>query len=572
MNSELALRACPETKAPAKTAEQWLEPAAALACTAFVAVLLVVVTLKAGPLWRDETNSINLAQMPSLKDLWSNLRFDSCPLLWPLVLRGWSFLGLAGTDLGIRALGLVIGLLFLACLWLCAWWMGGRGPVISLALLGSLPMAINIVGANRAYGLALCLLLLSFGALWRVVECPSTARLTVAALVAVLFVHCVYYDVIFLYGMLFGAAVVVVRRKQWRTLAALAAIGAGTGLSLALYLPVIAQSPRSGFSQVPFDFWTLWTKLSLAVTAHGSAWTPTSPGPDVWTWVILVLVGLGVTAGLQGRWTRQADGFHWSPAEPGCARPGADLALFGSISMLCGTVGYGCFLLSLQLPTEAWYYVAALTLCAISLEATLATPLRAVRPWGVMRVGFLLLIMVWRGGSVLEEALTRRTNIDLIAGRLCEEAREGDLVLVYGPWEGITFDRYYHGAAQWLTVPPIGSHKLHRSDLVIEKLSENQPLGPALAAIDNAFATGHDVWVVGHMQRATRVLPLPYSPNQPPKWGLGDYFNNWSAQVMAHLLARSHPVTTSALPLDRPVNHLEDLPLMRFVQHPSRSE
>jgi hypothetical protein len=44
-------------------------------------MLLVLTAMHAGPLWRDETNTFNLAHMPSLRDIWHNLQFDSFPLL-----------------------------------------------------------------------------------------------------------------------------------------------------------------------------------------------------------------------------------------------------------------------------------------------------------------------------------------------------------------------------------------------------------------------------------------------------------------------------------------------------------
>ena len=115
------------------------ETAAALIGTVFSAMLLVLTAMNAGPLWRDETNTFNLAHMPSLRDLWNNLPFDSCPLLWLFVLRGCGMLGLTNHDIGIRILGLFVGLFFLASLWLCQHSIGGRAPTLSIALLGGLP-------------------------------------------------------------------------------------------------------------------------------------------------------------------------------------------------------------------------------------------------------------------------------------------------------------------------------------------------------------------------------------------------------------------------------------------------
>jgi len=163
------------------------ETAAALIGTTFSAILLILTAMNAGPLWRDEINTLSMAQMPSWKDFWNNLPFESFPPLWPLLLRLCGFLGVTESDAAIRMVGLCVGLSFLASLWLCSRWLGGRAPILSIALLGSLPAFIFIAGANRAYGLAACLLVLSFGMIWRVVELPSRSRILWCGLICVLF-------------------------------------------------------------------------------------------------------------------------------------------------------------------------------------------------------------------------------------------------------------------------------------------------------------------------------------------------------------------------------------------------
>jgi hypothetical protein len=50
-----------------------VETVAALIGTAVSATLLVLAAMNAGPLWRDETNTFNLAHMPSFRDIWINL-------------------------------------------------------------------------------------------------------------------------------------------------------------------------------------------------------------------------------------------------------------------------------------------------------------------------------------------------------------------------------------------------------------------------------------------------------------------------------------------------------------------
>ena len=72
----------------------------------------------AGPLWRDEVCSFDVATMPTLKKGWDLLAFENQPVVHYLVLRGWCALGFGATDVGLRVLGLVISILLLSALWL----------------------------------------------------------------------------------------------------------------------------------------------------------------------------------------------------------------------------------------------------------------------------------------------------------------------------------------------------------------------------------------------------------------------------------------------------------------------
>ncbi len=526
-----------------------------LAATALIAAWLILTMLNAGPLWRDETNSLNVARMPSLAEAWHR---ESFPALWLLLLRLWDGAGFAESDLGIRALGLLVGFTFLGSLWLCIRWLRGRAPTLTLALIGTLPAFINIVGANRAYGLALALLVLSFGALWRVVEAPSRSRVVVAGMIGALFLQCVYYDAIFYCAMLIGGALVAVRRRQWKTLAALVGIGGVAGSTLLIYLPVFrSSSPYLAMLKGVFGPSLLWAKINGAVAARSSAQAPGAPGPEIWTWVVLIAIGAIVAAAAQAR---RPD----KPAE--CSGP--DLALFSGVTMLGGTAGYLCFLLRLQFLTEPWYYIGMLALCAISLDGILSTPWPALRPWGFIRVVFLVLMVAWNRGATWEEARTRRTNVDLVAAALERSATERDLIIVRGAWEGISFDRYYQGKARWVTVPPLDSHEIHRTDLVWEKLNQPEPMAPVLDEITRALRSGGRVWVVGRakvMTRGDAQLPRP-----EPATGryLGPYMDYWSAQVMAHLAREALPPDRIPVPVDGPVNYQEDLPLLRFSGRP----
>ena len=542
------------------------ETAVALVGTVFAVVLLVLAAMHAGPLWRDEVNTANVAQMPSLKELWNNMAFESFPPLWPLLLRGWSFLGLAGSDSGIRVLGLLVGLFFLVSLWLCSRWIGGRSPILSVALLGSLPAFIFIIGANRAYGLASGLLVLSFGMIWRVVEVPSRSRILWAGLTCFLFAHCVYYDVVFLCAMLAGGVLVAIRRRQWKTVWALAGIGAVSGASLAIYLPIIHR----GSAFVPmvrqpfFDSSALWHGFCNALAAQSSAQSWTFNGSQAWLWVWILLVGSVVALVMQRAHGRQAQ----NPEAAVTVRVRADLALFCVVSILLGIAGYVAFLLNLQYFIQPWYCVVLFCICAISLDGILGANWPVLRPWGLLRIGFMTVMMTWSARSAWEEAHARRSNVDLIAAVLDKNAAEQDLIVVQGAWEGITFNRYYHGRANWVTVPPIDSHQVHRNDLVWEKMNQTDSMAPVLREITSTLQRSNSVWLVGNVPVA-RPNPLPPRPLLPPpglptKWWLGPYLVYWNAQVEAHLLVHALQERVVEIPAGRPVSHWENLSVARF--------
>ena len=555
------------------------ETAAALIGTAFLAILLVLTAMNAGPLWRDETNTFNLAHMPSLRDIWHNLQFESCPLLWPLLVRGCGTLGLTDGDMGIRILGLGIGLFFLTSLWLCQRWLGGRTPILSIALLGGLPALIFIVGANRAYGLAGCLLVLSFGKIWRVLESPTKSRIFSASFICLLFAQCVYYDVIFLGAMLAAGALVGIRRQQWKILWMMAGIGLVAAASLFIYSPIMHPSSEYlSFWRSPFfDTTTLWTGLGDALAARSSANPDGANGPQIWIWIALLLAGIIVAVIMQRTRVRQR-------SKPEVASKNAnpdrsDLALFCVTSVVLGIIGYIGFLLKLQFFVQPWYYVEILILCAISLDGILSASWPALRPWGLARIGFLVMMMILNAAPAWAEAHTRRSNLDVVAAFLSHNASVGDLIVVQEAWEGITFNRYYRGQAQWLSVPPIDSHEVHRIDLVMAEMNQPEAMAPVLRAITNTLTSGHHVWVVGSMPIARSKdappgpTPLPpRPPEMPTRWWVGSYLYWWNQQVTTLLLDHAQQEKAETIAAPGPVNHFEDVSVVRFTGYKPGSE
>jgi hypothetical protein len=545
---------------------------AALIGTAFSAMLLAMTAMNAGPLWRDETNTFNLANMPSFRDVWNNVQSDSFPLLWPLLVHGCGMLGLTGGDMGIRILGLGIGLFFLTSLWLCQRWIGGRTPTLSIALLGGLPAFIFVVGENRAYGLAGCLLVLSFGAIWQVVESPKKSRIILAGFICLLFAQCVYYDVIFLGAMLAAGAMVGIRRQQWKIVWTMASIGLVAGASLLIYLPFMHPSSELlSFVRSPFfDAATLWNGLGNALATRSSAEPESANGPQIWIWIGLLLAGTIVAVMMQLTRERQMPNAEVASKSANPER--SDLALFCVISVVLGIIGYIGFLLKLRFFMHPWYYVDILILCAISLDGILTASWPALRPWGLVRIVFLVEMIVLNARPAWAEAHTRRSNLDVVAAFLSQNASASDLIVVQDAWEGITFNRYYRGQAQWLTIPPIDSHEAHRNDLVMAKMNQPEAMTPVLRAITNTLGSGHDVWVVGSIpiarwkNAAPGPTPLPPLPDKmSTRWWFGSYLYWWNQQMTALLLDHAQQAQVEAIPAPGPVNHFEDASVVRFT-------
>ena len=549
-----------------------IETVAALTGTAFSAMLLVITAMNAGPLWRDETTTFNLAHMPSLRDVWHNRQFDSFPLLWPLVVRGCGVLGLANSDLGIRILGLGVGLFFLTSLWLCQKSIGGRTPTLSIALLGGWPAFIFLVGANRAYGLAGCLLVLTFGMIWRILDSPTKSRILSAGFICLLFAQCLYYDVIFLGAMLAAGAMVGIRRQQWKIVWTLAGIGVVAGASLFIYLPIIHPSPEHlSFVQSPFfGAANLWSGLGNALAARSSAEPEGTNGPQIWIWIGLLLASITVAVIMQRRRVRQTTKPEGASKNANPQR--SDRALFCVISVVLGIIGYLGFLLKLRFFMPPWYYVDILILCAISFDGILTVSWPALRPWGLVRIVFLVEMMVLNARPAWAEAHTRRSNLDVVAAFLSQNASASDLIVVQDAWEGITFNRYYRGQAQWFSVPPIDSHDFHRIDPVMAKMKQPETMTPVLGAITNTLANGHHVWVVGSMPIVRwrgaphGPTPLPPSPDKMPTgWWLGSYLNWWNQQVATLLLDHAQQGKAETIAAPGPVNHFENVSVAQFT-------
>jgi hypothetical protein len=112
-------------------------------------------------------------------------------------------------------------------------------------------------------------------------------------------------------------------------------------------------------------------------------------------------------------------------------------------------------------------------------------------------------------------------------------ASDGDLVVVTPWYYGVSFNRYYHGAAAWTMLPPLEDRSLHRPDLVKRLLARDDPAAPVLERVKATLASGKRLFLVGTLGgRVTEPPPrLPPAPGTPTGWWQGTYGANWSAHL-----------------------------------------
>ncbi len=522
-----------------------IELASALAMTVLLIVVHVVVLLHAGALWRDEVNAVNLATQPSLAGVWALSEYDSFPMLWPLVLRGWVALGLGATDLGLRALGLIVGLGLLAMLWSSARRLGHGIPIVSLLLFAASPTTFQVGDSVRGYGCGVVLMLFALTSIWRVVGEPRFGRIAVAAVAAILSVHALYYNSVILFALGMGGVAVGLHRRARTTVVVMLGIGALAAVSMLPYLLTMLRMKRwTGLVNVPIDLPWIAGKFYEAVAGSG--------GFVIWVWGALFVLALGV-------WC-----WHAFSSDASGSQTDKDLARFLGTAVVIGVVCYAWFLKVLSYSTEPWYYVTIMALLAVSFDAAIQLAVRDRGWWRVARIVAFVVVAVLISGNVWRAAHVRRTNVDLLAARLEAVSPRDDLIVVYPWWPGMTFARYYKGPTPWVTLPDIPEHDLHRYDAVKGKMLEPESIKPVLERIANTLQAGQRVWLVGglgFLSPGEEPGYLPPPPQGPQGWNEIPYLVLWSRQAASLIQRRAGRISEVAVPAGGPVSHYENLPL-----------
>jgi len=180
-----------------------------------------------------------------------------------------------------------------------------------------------------------------------------------------------------------------------------------------------------------------------------------------------------------------------------------------------------------------------LAVAAVCLDAIFGA--FTASPWRIARLAVVVILTAATLLPTQRAVRTRLTNVDVVTAQLERIARPGDLILV-APWEyGVSFQRYYHGAAEWMTVPPLELHGFHRYDLLMDLTCLRDQTLPAQLATDRAgkaLRTGHRVFVAGQLRApppAGQPMVLQPAPLAGGSESDGLHERQWSMMVSQFL-------------------------------------
>jgi len=463
----------------------------------------------AGALWRDEAGVVRIATLPAAREMWSNIGHESCPILFPALIREWSFT-VGGSDAALRLFGVIMGLLTLGAVWLNGWFFHRSAPLIALGLLAVNPSVVRWGDSLRAYGLASVLMLVTLSMVWRFADSPNVKRWLAAGLVAMISVQCLFQNSFLLLAVCAAAAAMRVRCHDFKNGLAALAIGVPAAISLLPYRVAIREAQDwSVLSQIGFLPALIWSNLSVAMA-------PIFPWLR-WLWIALAVAAI----------VHCVKSARISPLAP--PKEDANSAVFfAGTALIGGLVSFSIFLWIAKMPTQVWYFLPLTTFGAVCIDTALANwPAR----WQFWRCALAILALLCLPGA-RELISYRQTNMDLVAGVLQEQADPRDLIIVH-PWTfGVSFDRQYSGPTPWTTIPPLADHRFHRYDLFKAKMILENPAQPVCDQIAATLRAGNQVWLVGDSP-LSQTLPaqIQPAPNNPWGWLDDPYSDVWGAQV-----------------------------------------
>jgi hypothetical protein len=465
--------------------------------------------------------------------------------LFPALLRSYTK-AFGTSDAAFRIFGLVVGIILIGMLWYNARAAGSSPPLLSLVLVGLNSNFLLFATSVRGYGLGCVLILLLFGLFRRTIDKPVPWRLVAVFLVSLASVHSLLFNSVLLCAMTGAAVTVLVVQRKYRTASLVALIAALSALSMASYYhPYVSRLEWNMLFQMSLTLQQIWAGMNNALGA-----------PAFFTGIFWYALLIAAAGGTIMRMLRMYIA--------GTKSNSATAAWFYLLTVLLSLAGYAVFLKLLGYSGRPWYFLALFSIVAVAVD-TLAAKLAVNTGLRIVRLGLVFTALLIQPAAVWPPILERQTNMDRITRVLDLNVKNGDLIII-NPWyKGITFNWYYRGTAQWVTLPIINDHRTHRGDLLKEKMICERPLDDLYALVEKTLRESRRVWLAGDTRPPfdTAVPPsLPPAPLSRFGWQNGVYTDTWALQFCLFLDRHSVKTLNFNVPVKNGVSGFEDASLL----------
>jgi len=509
-----------------------------------IAISLIVLLLvgfrltNAGALWRDECAIVQLARMPDVGSIFANFSHEAFPPPFSLLIRGWTNC-FGYSDAALRCYGFAVAVLLTGGLWVVFRNLGAGVPLLSLAWVG-LSATFLVWGTSvRGYGIGTFFIVLVFGLIRQLMLKPTKWTAIACTLAGLVSMQFLVQNAVLLAAIAVAAAAVSLSRREWRI--ALVAAAAIT-ISLLSFLPYVN-------SYLHAAGWSVVVQPSDSRSSAAQQLTQFFGGPLAAAMCVIVLVGVVALAVVQLLRLRDKSEFP------------LDFIVYCCLGAFLSVIGSEVFFRLLNYARQPWYSLAPLSLALVAADAVAAVSFQS-NLLRLTRLGLAIAMVTLLAWTNWPRLMERQTNIDVVAKLVGDRAGNDDLIVV-NPWQlGIPFSWYYQGPARWITLPQLEEHRVHRYDLIKEKMMSPTAVDDVMDLVSATLRSGGRLWLVGGARFSPKPTPpLPPAPNSPFGWDNVAYTRSWSQQLGSFIQLHGGKGENVQLPQDLPVNPLEHVPL-----------
>jgi hypothetical protein len=526
-----------------------LESLTAILILAVCLALHVVVFDRAGGLWRDEANTVNLVT-GSWARLYHLSGCDSFPMAWLVLVRAW--ISVAGqSDEALRFFGMLGGCLLIGCLWIEARRFGVAFPFVAMICVAVNPGVIYWGDSVRAYAFGGAMLTLLAGAFWRLSQSANWHTVAWALIFSLLAVGLQYTNCLFVAAVSIAACCAALRRSKRREAVVILAVAAVAALSMLVQIHAL-QWNRDNNSKLETTR-VLWSDIWETFSATLGA------GNSFMLWVWLSLLGLAILTAIVWQFLRRNDSRDDRTK---------DVLLYAATVILIATPFEILFFKNFDQVPKTSYYFGLLSVSALMTDVIFQPLLKALVWLRGMRTLAVVVLTIALTPSSWTGVHFQHSNIEQLADYLSRNATSRDLVVVQPWWLTVPFHYYYHGSASWVGLPDLADKSVDRLDLLKKAEETDEPCRPVFDRVAATLETGHTVWVVGGLQvlPTDQAVPIPMpAPDAKVGWFYLPYTRSWSFQFGRFMQQHAREAANVTVARDLPFDGMEVVPLSRVT-------